>query len=144
MRLIFLVSSRALTPNATWILLLVVAIIATSAQSLRDMAFTDSLLGDSVVRRAETVGATCSSEGQWNCMTTSWQRCAAGQWSKVMDSAEGTICSPAGMTENLNIEHDGSVDGRSRGRSGSSVPIHGRMVSCASLFTTLATLLFHA
>lgn len=38
-----------------------------------------------------TVGSACS-EGEWNCMTTSFQRCASGQWSVVMDTADGTIC----------------------------------------------------
>lgn len=39
------------------------------------------------------VGSDCSnSEGEWNCMTKSFQRCASGQWSVVMDTANGTIC----------------------------------------------------
>lgn len=39
------------------------------------------------------VGSSCStSEGEWNCMTTSFQRCASGQWSVVMNTADGTIC----------------------------------------------------
>lgn len=61
--------------------------------------------------RDEPEGADCSPEGQWNCMPDTWQRCAAGKWSQVMDLAEGTICTPEGLTENITIEHDGSVNG---------------------------------
>lgn len=58
--------------------------------------------------RAEAVGGACSNEGQWNCMTHTWQRCASGRWSVVMDCAKGTICTPAGLTDNFRVQHDGS------------------------------------
>lgn len=39
------------------------------------------------------VGSPCyASEGEWNCLTTSFQRCASGQWSDITDTADGTIC----------------------------------------------------
>ncbi|KAL1879853.1 hypothetical protein Daus18300_001692 [Diaporthe australafricana] len=45
------------------------------------------------------VGSSCYGlEGEWNCMTTTFQRCASGQWSVVMDTAYGTVCEPAGFT----------------------------------------------
>ncbi|ROW08024.1 hypothetical protein VPNG_06063 [Cytospora leucostoma] len=36
------------------------------------------------------VGSACS-EGEWNCMTTSFQRCASGEWSVVMDTADAGV-----------------------------------------------------
>lgn len=39
------------------------------------------------------IGSPCyASEGEWNCLTTSFQRCASGQWSEITDTADGTIC----------------------------------------------------
>jgi len=38
---------------------------------------------------------TCSPEGQWNCIAgTSFQQCASGTWSVVMQVAAGTKCAP--------------------------------------------------
>lgn len=68
--------------------------------------------------RQEAAGASCSPEGQWNCMTNSFQRCASGQWSVVMDCALGTICEPSGVTMEFRIEHDGSVNGEGGGSGG--------------------------
>ncbi|KAK4172667.1 hypothetical protein QBC36DRAFT_349383 [Triangularia setosa] len=42
-----------------------------------------------------------SLEGQWNCMLTSWQRCASGIWSAVMPTAMGTQCAPGGVVREL-------------------------------------------
>ncbi|OAA81764.1 hypothetical protein LEL_01309 [Akanthomyces lecanii RCEF 1005] len=61
--------------------------------------------------RQQSVGSACSDEGQWNCMTSSWQRCAAGRWSVTMPCAKGTTCYPAGLTHDFRIQHDGSVNG---------------------------------
>ncbi|KAF4981135.1 hypothetical protein FZEAL_3005 [Fusarium zealandicum] len=71
-----------------------------------------------LLRRAEQAGAACDSEGQWNCMTSSFQRCASGQWSVEMSMADGTRCSPGGFTDDFNfrIEHDGSVNGQGDGQ----------------------------
>lgn len=52
---------------------------------------------------AQTVGAACSSDGQWNCIGgTSYQRCASGLWSAVMPLAAGTKCT-GGLSDNINI-----------------------------------------
>lgn len=53
-----------------------------------------------VARQAEMeVGSSCRGfEGEWNCMTTAFQRCASGQWSAVLGTAYGTVCVPEGLT----------------------------------------------
>ncbi|KAF4962653.1 hypothetical protein FSARC_9214 [Fusarium sarcochroum] len=87
-------------------------------------------------QRDEEVGSGCSTEGQWHCMTNSFQRCANGQWSVKMAMAEGTKCVPAGYTDDYNfrIEHDGQEngenndgngDGASQSNGGSSVGSRG-------------------
>ena len=57
--------------------------------------------------RAEDEGSACSDEGQWNCMEHSWQRCGGGIWSKEMPLSDGTKCTPSGLTDDVEIEHDG-------------------------------------
>lgn len=45
------------------------------------------------------VGSSCLGlEGEWNCMATTFQRCASGHWSVVLDTAYGTVCKPEGFT----------------------------------------------
>ncbi|KAI0401045.1 hypothetical protein F4802DRAFT_601459 [Xylaria palmicola] len=52
-----------------------------------------------------SVGSACpDAEGQWNCMTTSFQRCGAGRWSEVQQCALGTRCSPAGRTYQFHVD----------------------------------------
>lgn len=59
-----------------------------------------------------TTGSDCAgSEGQWNCMTDSFQRCAAGLWSEVMRCADGTECTPAGLTYEFAVQYSGGGDG---------------------------------
>lgn len=49
------------------------------------------------------LSGACSPEGMWNCIGgTSFQRCASGVWSEVMQMAAGTACT-AGQSENLKI-----------------------------------------
>ncbi|OTA99556.1 hypothetical protein M426DRAFT_325026 [Hypoxylon sp. CI-4A] len=56
-------------------------------------------------KRQMSAGSSCSgSEGQWNCLTNQWQRCAAGQWSEVMDCAAGTMCTPSGLTYDFAVQ----------------------------------------
>jgi hypothetical protein len=44
---------------------------------------------------AQQVGSPCTNEGEWNCVGgTSFQRCASGSWSSVMQLAGGTSCTP--------------------------------------------------
>ncbi|KAI6348593.1 hypothetical protein MCOR25_010780 [Pyricularia grisea] len=72
-------------------------------------------------QRQQSVGSTCDgSEGQWNCMTTSWQRCAAGRWSVVVDTADGTTCHPDGLTWDFAVQDrrgQGGGDGGGRATS---------------------------
>ncbi|KAG9249535.1 uncharacterized protein F5Z01DRAFT_678594 [Emericellopsis atlantica] len=63
-------------------------------------------------KRDQDPGTACSPEGQWSCHPDTFQRCASGQWSVVMDLAEGTKCSPDGLSDEMSIEHDGSVNGQ--------------------------------
>ncbi|KAF5671738.1 hypothetical protein FHETE_3951 [Fusarium heterosporum] len=69
-----------------------------------------------LLQRDEDVGSGCSTEGQWHCMTNSFQRCAGGQWSIKMAMAEGTKCVPGGYTDDYNfrIERDGERQDENR------------------------------
>ncbi|CAI7626115.1 unnamed protein product [Penicillium glandicola] len=50
-----------------------------------------------------TLTGTCSTEGEWNCISgTSFQRCASGTWSAVQQMATGTQCS-TGQSMELDI-----------------------------------------
>lgn len=64
-----------------------------------------------IIQRDYQAGSSCSSEGQWNCMGTSWQRCAAGQWSVVMQCAENTQCTPSGLSYDFAVEYKGGGNG---------------------------------
>lgn len=45
----------------------------------------------------------CTDEGEWNCIDgSSFQRCASGQWSVVMEMATGTTCTP-GMSDTFSM-----------------------------------------
>ncbi|RGP64036.1 extracellular protein [Fusarium sporotrichioides] len=72
-----------------------------------------------LIQRDEEEGSGCSTEGQWHCMTNSFQRCAEGHWSMKMNMAEGTKCVPAGYTDDFNfrIEHEGNGDQNEENRS---------------------------
>ncbi|KAJ2901542.1 hypothetical protein MKZ38_001675 [Zalerion maritima] len=61
----------------------------------------------------QEAGSSCSEEGQWNCMTNSWQRCAAAVWSVTMPCADGTTCSPSGLTYDFAVNGDDDVSGSS-------------------------------
>lgn len=48
------------------------------------------------------VGSLCpGSEGAWFCMSSSFQRCASGQWSAALACAPGTVCQPEGLTYDM-------------------------------------------
>jgi hypothetical protein len=70
----------------------------------------------------QPIGQMCSPEGQWNCMTTSFQRCASGMWSIVIPCAVGTVCQPFGLSDYITIEYESTAnnghagDGRDGGR----------------------------
>lgn len=67
---------------------------------------------------AEQHGAACPTENQWNCLTRSFQRCANGRWSAEISTAKGQICMPAGMTMDMRLEHDGSVNNMGNSKTG--------------------------
>ena len=52
-------------------------------------------------------GSACpdGDNGEWNCLSTCWQRCAAGLWSDTMALAPGTQCIPLGLSFDLQIVH---------------------------------------
>lgn len=70
------------------------------------------LVPRTLVRRAEEAGSGCSTEGQWHCMTNSFQRCASGHWSVEMAMSEGTKCTPAGYTDDYNFQIERDGDGQ--------------------------------
>ncbi|OTB05772.1 hypothetical protein M426DRAFT_72629 [Hypoxylon sp. CI-4A] len=49
-----------------------------------------------------SLSGACSSEGTFNCMGSSYQQCASGTWSTVMQMAAGTTCT-AGQSTQLNV-----------------------------------------
>ncbi|KAH8678145.1 hypothetical protein BX600DRAFT_145662 [Xylariales sp. PMI_506] len=69
---------------------------------------TSSTAGASGTAAAGTGGqgeltGSCADEGAWNCIGgTSFQRCASGLWSAVLDMAAGTECTP-GISTTLTI-----------------------------------------
>lgn len=76
-----------------------------------------------------------NSEGAWYCMTNTFQRCASGKWSTVMDCAPGTVCKPEGLTYEsqsaFGIVHPGVIsDATSRAAA----------LMSTSTMTTVATL----
>ncbi|KAL6873132.1 hypothetical protein J3F83DRAFT_732175 [Trichoderma novae-zelandiae] len=77
------------------------------SMALHVLSRTDSHNSSDLQPRQQPVhaGGLCAPEGQWNCMTTSWQRCASGTWSSVVACAPGTICQPFGLTDYITIEH---------------------------------------
>lgn len=56
-----------------------------------------------------------SSEGLYNCLRTTWQRCASGRWSERMRTAEGTVCAPEGLVWSMRTEREREGGGRGRG-----------------------------
>ncbi|KAM7216883.1 hypothetical protein V8F06_007752 [Rhypophila decipiens] len=55
----------------------------------------DSGSGSGGSAGAHATGSACSPEGEWNCIDgKSFQRCASGTWSAVMQMAPGTKCTP--------------------------------------------------
>lgn len=50
------------------------------------------------------VGTACTNEGDWNCLTTAYQRCAEGVWTLAQPLAAGIECSPVGFSHNSSSE----------------------------------------
>jgi hypothetical protein len=70
------------------------------AALLAQTASNETNIAPLVIRGGEMqVGSSCQGfEAQWNCMITTFQRCASGQWSMVLNTAYGTVCEPDGLT----------------------------------------------
>lgn len=96
-----------------------------------------------IARRQQAEGSECPEEGQWNCMTTRWQRCAAGHWSVTMDMSEGTTCSPSGLTYDLTLDH-GDSESTSDAPPSAGAPSQARDVASIgrSLAVTGALMVF--
>ncbi|OTA69365.1 hypothetical protein K449DRAFT_384296 [Hypoxylon sp. EC38] len=104
-----------------------------------------------IEKRQMTAGTSCDSEGQWNCLTNQWQRCASGQWSAVMDCAAGTICTPSGLTNDFFVSFANGAAGGSAPATSGGTRRHGtnntqRMflaalggMSCILLYSRLDT-----
>ncbi|TGJ83298.1 hypothetical protein E0Z10_g5437 [Xylaria hypoxylon] len=86
------------------ILLLALTSLATAMTTPSTAITTDET--PNLARRQEmSSGSSCDgSEGQWNCMTTSFQRCGSGRWSEVQQCALGTHCSPSGLTYQFHVD----------------------------------------
>ncbi|CAJ2501567.1 Uu.00g044200.m01.CDS01 [Anthostomella pinea] len=94
-----------------------------------DLANAPQSGNSEITRRQNSAGSSCEgSEGQWNCMTNTWQRCAAGQWSVVMDCAQGTVCAPSGLSYDFHVEFDNSGSSTS-GTTGTAGGGTGRLIS---------------
>ncbi|KAK7420464.1 hypothetical protein QQZ08_010380 [Neonectria magnoliae] len=120
---------------------LLLSFLIVQSMAISDSALTTTFAApqNPLVRRAEDVGSACDSEGQWNCMTNSWQRCAGGLWSEEIQCAEGTTCTPSGHTTEFRVEYEGNGDGDGNGTSGSNGSSIGPK-GTLSKATALATL----
>ncbi|KAI1345012.1 hypothetical protein F5Y15DRAFT_14440 [Xylariaceae sp. FL0016] len=82
----------------------------------------------SLARREMSAGSSCSgSEGQWNCMTNSFQRCAAGVWSVTQDCADGTVCTPSGLNYEFHVDFSSSYASGGASTSGTVPSAYGGM-----------------
>ena len=123
-----------MAPNSCALLLLAASALTTFARASEP---DDNLTSRLDLRQPDmSAGAACSPEGQWNCMTNSFQRCASGIWSPVMSCAQGTQCSPAGLSDTMHVEFAGGGDGAAR--SGSARLAVGAVCSYA-LLTSIIT-----
>ncbi|OTA93524.1 hypothetical protein M434DRAFT_30920 [Hypoxylon sp. CO27-5] len=86
-----------------------------------------------IEKRQMTAGTSCDSEGQWNCLTNQWQRCASGQWSAVMDCAAGTICTPSGLTNDFFVSFANGAAGGSAPATSGGMRRHGTNTYCMFL-----------
>ncbi|KAK8048866.1 hypothetical protein PG994_010596 [Apiospora phragmitis] len=94
-----------------------------------------------LAKREYDTGSSCSEEGQWNCMGSSWQRCAAGQWSSVVQCAPGTQCTPSGLSDDMDAENttDSSSDPSSPGSTSGGEPTSGKTDTCTDTSTPRLT-----
>lgn len=74
---------------------------------LAPLALAQLAVVRSVGANTTAPGTACTAEGEWNCLTTCWQRCASGRWSDTMALAPGTVCMPAGLSYDMQVVGDG-------------------------------------
>lgn len=81
--------------------------VTTTASSSEEVATptaapdtgSDNNAGNGASGSGFAPGSPCSDEGAWNCVGgTSFQRCASGSWSAVLQLAAGTKCTPGAST----------------------------------------------
>jgi hypothetical protein len=110
---IFMFQFRNEKVPETFYLFLIAFISFTAAQAHNEPAgisprSLETATSGLLVKRI-SVGQDCEgSEGMWNCMTNSFQRCASGRWSEVMQCSSGTQCSPVGTGYQFNVGFSGS------------------------------------
>ncbi|RMD41122.1 hypothetical protein DV735_g3971, partial [Chaetothyriales sp. CBS 134920] len=72
---------------------------ASTAESISSTPSTtgssSTPVSSSGVSSVQTPNSPCSPEGAWICLGNSFQRCASGVWSVVIDLAQGTNCTSA-------------------------------------------------
>lgn len=80
-----------------------VSIVPISATSAAPAAATASSSSSSTTGSAGTQSGTCSDEGAWACAAdgNSFQRCASGSWSAVIEMEAGVQCTP-GVSDTFN------------------------------------------
>jgi hypothetical protein len=129
-KMYFLSHNRPVSPTTRLASLLVVStfILQSLAASSNSDVVAFSPPHHALLRRDEDVGSSCDSEGQWNCMTDSWQRCASGEWSSVIQCADRTKCEPSGHTMEFRIEWNNGSDSDS-GSNSSDAPSLGQRAS---------------
>ncbi|RYC59612.1 hypothetical protein CHU98_g6592 [Xylaria longipes] len=98
------------------ILLFALTVLATPGRTATTASAENPGLGR---RQGMSVGSSCAgAEGQWNCMTSSFQRCGSGRWSEVQQCALGTQCSPSGLTYQFHVDFAGGYLGAAPSTSG--------------------------
>lgn len=112
-----------------WVIFAMILATATATATATDLTLSATMAISQpddyhslFLRRSMTVGSSCSEEGQWYCMESSFQRCASGQWSAVMQCAAGTQCSPSGQSYEFHVDfwNGGASSSSSSGTSTSA------------------------
>ena len=121
-------SATAVATSAPAVTVSTVAVIPTAASSASPVApvatsaapSPPASTGTSSSSGGYPAGSACTTEGEWNCVTTSsFQQCASGTWSVVQQLAAGTECTVGqGSSININaIASKRTISGLSRAHS---------------------------
>ncbi|RSL94816.1 hypothetical protein CEP52_012419 [Fusarium oligoseptatum] len=94
-------TTKATTTTKPGGIFVTVPVSTTLKSTTRKTTTTTPPVPTSGVTGVITPGTACKPEGYWNCHKggTSWQRCASGTWSVVMNVAPGTKCIPGQSME---------------------------------------------